>query len=255
MPTELYNDGTHKCLAFTDLVAGEGIQSNQFLIIHGDHDALIDPGGELTFTALSMELSRHIQIRDLEYIIASHQDPDIIASIASWLSRTNAKVVSSHLWSRFLPHLIPNYMDISLSERCICLPDSGGDIRLGDAVIKALPAHFLHSVGNFHFYDPIAKILFSGDVGASSIEGDTQAPVSDFAAHIPAMRDFHRRYMVSNKACRLWANMIRDLDVQMIVPQHGPAFIGPQMIGQFLDWMSELKCGVDLMNQSHYCLP
>ncbi|MDX5333534.1 MAG: MBL fold metallo-hydrolase, partial [Gammaproteobacteria bacterium] len=43
MPIELYNDGHHSCLAFTDLVKGEGVQSNQFLIIHGEHDALIDP--------------------------------------------------------------------------------------------------------------------------------------------------------------------------------------------------------------------
>ena len=30
----LYDNGTHKCIAFTDLVEGEGIQANQFLIVN-----------------------------------------------------------------------------------------------------------------------------------------------------------------------------------------------------------------------------
>jgi len=38
----------------------------------------------------------------------------------------------------------------------------------------------------------------------------------------------HQRYMVSNKVCRLWVNMIRKLDVQMMVPQHGRPFEGPE---------------------------
>lgn len=73
--------------------------------------------------------------------------------------------------------------------------------------MKAIPAHFLHSVGNFQLYDPVSKILFSGDMGASLV--DDAAPVSDFAAHIQYMDGFHRRYMAANKICRLWARMVR----------------------------------------------
>jgi len=32
----LFDNGTHKCISFTSLVKGEGVQANQFLII--DHD-------------------------------------------------------------------------------------------------------------------------------------------------------------------------------------------------------------------------
>lgn len=41
----LYDNGQHKCIVFTSLVKGEGIQANQFLIIDGDEGAIIDPGG------------------------------------------------------------------------------------------------------------------------------------------------------------------------------------------------------------------
>lgn len=61
--------------------------------------------------------------------------------------------------------------------------------------------------------------------------------------------------MGSNRVCRLWVNMIRNLDMDMIVPQHGRPFVGDAMINRFLDWFSELECGIDLMNQSYYRVP
>jgi flavorubredoxin len=49
MPVELYKKGDHLVVSFNDLVKGEGIQSNQLLIKHGHHSALLDPGGDHTF--------------------------------------------------------------------------------------------------------------------------------------------------------------------------------------------------------------
>lgn len=255
MAVELYHDERHKCLAFVDLVKGDGVQSNQFLIIHDQHVALIDPGGDLTFTALSIEVGKVTPIKSMDYLIASHQDPDVIASLTSWISRTDAKIVCPRIWVRFLPHLIPNYMGARVEERAIGVPDSGMDLPFGDTVIKAIPAHFLHSVGNLHFYDPISRILFSGDMGASvGVEGMGQ-PVEDFEAHIPHMEGFHRRYMAANKVCRLWADMVRELDVDMIVPQHGRPFKGQEMVARFLNWIANLECGVDLLTQDNYRIP
>ena len=252
----LYDDGQHRCLMYTDLVKGSGIQSNQFLIIDGDHEAVIDPGGDLTYAPLSIEIGKHTDIKQLDYILASHQDPDIISALGRWLMQTDAQVVCSKLWARFLPHLASSYLDglngaAPLQERIIALPDQGQPITLGDSDIYAIPAHFLHSVGNFQFYDAKSRILFSGDMGASMCEGDEALAVEDFQAHIPLMKNFHQRYMCSQKACALWANMIREMDIAMIVPQHGRRFEG-ENIHRFLDWVSELSCGVDLLTQGDY---
>lgn len=57
---------------------------------------------------------------------------------------------------------------------------------LGKTTIKAILAYFLHSEGNFQFYDAASKILFSGDLGASLVHHDAAAkPVTDFEVHIP----------------------------------------------------------------------
>lgn len=253
-PVVLYKDAKHECLMFPQLVSGDGIQANQFLITNNGHAAVIDPGGDLTYTPLSIEIGKRIDVKNLDYVFASHQDPDIISSLPRWLTHTNCKVVCSKLWERFLPHLISSFvsekMERDLSSRIIGLPDKGGQLQLGDSVLNAIPAHFLHSVGNFQFYDPTSKVLFSGDM-AASIGGDPRETIVDLQAHIPNMEGFHKRYMTSEKVCQLWANMVRNMDVQMIVPQHGAPLSGPA-VNQFLDWISTLKCGIDLLTQTDY---
>ncbi len=175
-----------------------------------------------------------------------------------WLVYTDAKVVASKLWARFLPHLNSSFMSERMKgnweDRLIELPDRGQVIQLGESKLVMVPAHFLHSVGNFQFYDPVAKILFSGDMGASIVE-DASQPLKDFDAHVLKMKAFHQRYMCSNKVIRLWVNMVRQMDIEMIVPQHGTPFIGKEMIKQFLDWIETLPCGVDLMTEQIFSCP
>lgn len=251
MSTVLFEQAGHRCLAFTDLVSGDGVQSNQFLIIDGDQAALLDPGGDLTYTPLTIEIAKHIATNQLTYVLASHQDPDIIASLPRWLMHTRCKVVTSKLWSRFLPHLasafVTGKMATDVSGRIVSIPDEGMDIPLGGTAIRAVPAHFLHSAGNFHFYDPVSRILFSGDVGAAMVDQIDARGVLDFDAHIPLMQGFHQRYMANNRACQIWVERVSRLDIQMLVPQHGPAFVGPAQVRRFLRWLYQLPCGVDLM--------
>jgi flavorubredoxin len=126
-------------------------------------------------------------------------------------------------------------------------------IAVGDSEIVALPAHFMHAEGNFQFWDPISRILFSGDLGAS-LGGDPTKIVSSLKEHLPYMEGFHRRYMVSNKIMRLWARMVRTLPVRMIVPQHGAPMAGPA-VKEFIDWIETLQCGVDLFDERNYQVP
>ncbi len=256
MAVELYNDGNHICLAFYDLVdelSDHAVQSNQFLIVDAGHGALIDPGGNMTHNGLLMGMQRWLNSRNLDYILASHADPDIIGSLNKWMVTTHCQVLISRLWTRFLPHFTSGR---DYSERIVGIPDQGMLVPLGECKIKAVPAHFMHSEGNFQFYDPVSKILFSGDMGTSLIDHAQAAqPVTDFDAHVDFMAPFHKRYMVANKICRFWVRMVRELDVEMIVPQHGARFEGKAMVNRFLDWIENLPCGIDLMVQDNYRAP
>ena len=252
MALELYNKNNHVCVSFSDLVTGEAVQANQFLVIDNGHAAIIDPGGELTYSRLYMALGKYVSVRGLDYIIASHQDPDIVASLNRWMVGTSCKAVVPELWERFIPHFTTPGRT---KHRMIPIPDQGMNLQLGNIGLKAIPAHFLHAEGNFQFYDPVSKILFSGDMGANLSAGDLDKPFRKIQEAIPVMEGFHRRYMSSRKVCQYWANMIRPLDIEWMVPQHGRPFKGKKLIHQFLDWISALECGVDVMTQDNYRLP
>ncbi len=256
MAIELFNNGSHICLMFSDLVEedeGSSVQSNQFLIVQDGNGILLDPGGILTYNELFLAMSKYFPPKQLKYVFASHADPDIIASLPRWLNGSDTQLLISRIWSRFVPHFCPQG---KTEGRIIALPDEGTLLPFGDTVFQILPAHFLHAEGNLQFYDPVSRILFSGDMGASMMPaGQASDTVTDFDAHIAHMHGFHTRYMVSNKVCRFWVDMVRKLDPEWIVPQHGAPFKGRAMVKRFLDWIEVLPCGVDLMTAQMYQAP
>ena len=253
MAIELYKDPQHCCVMFTDLVADEGaVQANQFLIVDHEEGVILDPGGNMTYNELNLTMRKYIAPDKLDYIVASHADPDIIASLDRWMTSTSAKLVISQLWERFAPH----FCKIGKTEeRIVGVPDEGGRLKFGKTELWLLPAHFMHSEGNFQFYDPVSKILFSGDLGVSLLSGlQASQAITSLHPMPPGMEAFHRRYMVSNKILKLWVAMVRELDIAMIVPQHGAPLKG-DAVGQLLDWLESLACGIDLMGPVQYRLP
>lgn len=256
MSVELFNNGKHICVMFSDLVSegeGESVQSNQFLIVQDGNGILLDPGGVLTYNDLFITMNKYFPPKQLKYVFASHADPDIIASLPRWISGSETRLLISSIWSRFVPHFCPQG---KTEGRIIPIPDEGTLLPFGDTTFQILPAHFLHSEGNLQFYDPVSRILFSGDMGASMMPGKVSTtPVADFDQHLPFIRGFHSRYMVSNKVCRYWASMVRKLDPEWIVPQHGAPYKGKEMVGRFLDWIEALPCGIDLVTQENYRVP
>ena len=240
----LYEDGTHRNVLLEDF-SPEGsaaVQANQHLIVHGHSAMILDPGGHKVYSKVFAETQRLLGGARLEIVFLSHQDPDIVAAVNGWLMTTDAVAYASKLWLRFIPHF---GLDRLVVDRLLGIDDEGTVLRLGGAELLVLPAHFLHSPGNFQVYDPVSKILYSGDLGASVGAGYRE--VRDFDAHVPLMETFHRRYMASRTIMAAWARMVRGLDIEAIAPQHGAIFRGREMVARFVDWVEGLECGVDVM--------
>lgn len=243
MPTlPLFDDGTHRVFLLEDFGEGAMVQANHHLIVHGRSGLILDPGGHKVFGKVLSETTALLAGGKLERIFLSHQDPDIVAALNGWLMTTDATAFASELWLRFIPHF---GIDRLVVDRLKGIPDGGMWIEMAGARFGLLPAHFLHSAGNFHLWDPVSRILYTGDLGASI--GSTDREVRDFDAHLPLMTGFHRRYMASGRALRAWVAMARRLDIDIVAPQHGALFRGPAMVSRFLDWAASFECGVDVL--------
>lgn len=239
--TILFDDGKHRNVLLEDFSAGSlAVQSNQHLIIDGAAGMILDPGGHKIYAKVLGAAMSQLGKAKLETIFLSHQDPDIVAAVNGWLMTTDAKAYCSSLWTRFVPHF---GLDRLVESRLLPIPDEGMRHKLGSCELYFVPGHFLHSPGNFHVYDPISKIYYSGDLGASL--GAEYVEVSDFGSHVKYMEGFHRRYMASSRAMKAWARMVRGLDIDIIAPQHGALFRGKPMVEQFIAWCETLSCGVD----------
>lgn len=214
------------------------IDTNQYMIKSGNDVILLDPGGIELFSSMLSAVLRHVPLDNIKYMFASHQDPDIISSLGLWdKTLSDAKLYAPWLWESFIRHF--GMKNIQYES----LPDAGGTIRLGDISLQFVPAHYLHSSGNFNVYDPKAKILMSGDIGAALEHDDSPIYVDDFASHIDKMKGFHQRWMPSNKAKQNWVDRVRKLDIDMMMPQHGRIFRG-EAVQEFIDWFEALEVGI-----------
>ncbi|MDD1783727.1 FprA family A-type flavoprotein [Enterovibrio sp. ZSDZ35] len=236
---ELFSSETHQWFMFgRDFSKPEKIiDTNQYLIRTPGGALLMDPGGIEIFSAMLASVVKQVPIDQINHIFASHQDPDIISSLGLWDSAlTGTKLHAPWLWEGFIRHF--GMQSIEYAP----ISDEGGTLVLNGIEIRFIPAHYLHSSGNFHVYDPVAKILMSGDVGAALEAEGAPLEVGDFEEHIPKMKGFHQRWMPSNKAKNDWIRRVRKLDIQAMCPQHGRIFTGDN-VGKFLDWFEQLDVG------------
>jgi flavorubredoxin len=201
---------------------------------------ITDPGGQEIFPSVFSALSDSLDPRKVTSVFASHQDPDVTSSLALWLAfNPKIRCYASWLWRGIIPHVGGD------SDTIIALPDEGASILLGRAVLHAVPAHYLHASGNFHLYDPVAKILFSGDVGAADLplrESAQSLFVEDFRHHIRYAEGFHRRWMASNEAKNDWCDRVSRLQIEMLCPQHGSIYRGDD-VARFISWFRALHVG------------
>lgn len=237
----LYDDGTRRWLYLgrDPHRPASVIDTNEYVVVHDGRAMLLDPGGTEVFPEVAAALARELDLADIEAVFGSHQDPDILSSLPLWLSvRPDLRVHVPWLWEGFLRHF-------ALGARFVPIPDEGGALPLnGSRDLRAVPSHYLHASGAHGVYDPTAKVLFSGDVGAALLpEGDDRVFVEDFDQHVRHMEAFHRRWMPSNEAKDDWVRRVRELDVDLLCPQHGAVLRGDD-VGRFLDWLEGLDVGI-----------
>jgi flavorubredoxin len=234
----IFEQGAHKwvIIARDPEKPGYVIDTNEYLAIQGEEAILTDPGGMEIFPAVFSAISEVFDPAGIKMIFASHQDPDIISSLSLWLDfNPELRCHVSWLWGTFIPHFGGN------DRTLIGIPDEGKTFELGNLKLEAVPAHYLHSSGNFHLYDAKAKLLFSGDVGAAMLPHNEQyIYVEDFDKHIRYAQGFHRRWMGSVEAKLDWCERASKLAIDMMCPQHGAIFRGKD-VERFINWFADLK--------------
>jgi len=237
---KLFENNSHTWIMFgrDDEKPEQIIDSNQYMVVSKNNALLMDPGGIELFSSMLAAVIKQVPAEKITHLFASHQDPDIISSLGLWdQALPCATLHSPWIWESFIRHFGMESITYD------AIADVGGEIKLDNVLLEFIPAHYLHSSGNFNVYDSEAKILMTGDIGAALESIDAPLFVDDFDQHIASMKMFHQRWMPSNSAKNDWVNRVRKLDVEMLCPQHGRIFKGDD-VKRFLDWFEALEVGL-----------
>jgi len=237
--TELWSNGRRRWVVFArdPERADFLIDTNEYAMVTPDEVMLTDPGGLEIFPAVFAAVAGELDANRIAHIFASHQDPDVISSLALWLHfNPQIKCHLSWLWQSFIPHFGGE------QDTFRPIPDEGRLVTVGGADLRAVPAHYLHSSGNFHLYDEEARLLFSGDVGAALLPPTSGLFVTDFDTHIRHAEGFHRRWMGSNDAKRDWCDRVAAMQIDFLCPQHGAIYRGAD-VARFIEWFASLDVG------------
>jgi len=239
----LYESDSHSIYWIGSVGDPEEIECNSYLLIDSGEAYIFEPGGLSHFQATFDKVSQKVSPYDISHIVMSHQDPDVCASLPSWLQfNPDIKIVCSHLWQRFLPHYMVYH------AQYLAMSDEGMTINLkSGGQLQCISAPYLHSPGNMVVFDSISGFMFSGDIGAAAQQDNNfKLVIEDWSEHIKSMTGFHQRYMSSTKAAAAFVASINHLPVQAILPQHGQIFRHVE-VQAFLDWFEQLPCGIDFL--------
>ncbi len=211
----------------------QGTTYNSYLIKGNEKIALIDtvnPGFE---AELESKINNVSAISQIDYIIMNHAEPDHAGAIPYILhANDKAKIVTTRIGAQ----IAKTYFHVP--EERIMVTKDNDTLELGGKTLKFIEAPMLHWPETMFTYLVQDKILFTCDFfGMHTAYGFYDEDIDE-------LKSFAQRYfgeiMMPFRSLGLRAmQKIKDLDVKIIAPSHGPIHKNPQRILEhYSKWVS-----------------
>jgi len=235
---------------------------NPYLIVEDDQAVLIDAGSRGDFAVVMMKiLQAGIDPGQIVALIYQHYDPDLCGSMPNFIDmcdNPNLRVFSEKSSKMFLSYYIHKDRYPLLSSI------NAHDFRFtfNNRSLRFIPTPYAHSEGSFVTYDEKTRTLFTSDLfGSFSTQWDLliqleeacvtcndyeNCPAHKTYCPFPDMIRFHRSVMPCEKALRNAVRRIKELDMDIIAPQHGSVLNQKRDIRLVADALESLKgVGID----------
>lgn len=210
---------------------------NPYLIIEDEEAILIDSGSRTDFAVVMMKiLQAGIDPRQIVALIYQHYDPDLCGSMPNFIDmcgNQDLKVLSERTNKLFISH----YIHREKYQLLYSIDDDNYKFTLKNRTLAFIPTPYAHSQGSFVTYDEKTKTLFTSDLfGSYSTQWDLfleleeecfscndyeNCPNRNSYCPFPDMISFHRGIMPCEKSLRYAMTKIKELDIDIIAPQHG----------------------------------
>ncbi|MBC8550843.1 MAG: FprA family A-type flavoprotein, partial [Candidatus Brocadiales bacterium] len=161
-------------------------------------------------------LRTQIDLKDLDYIIVSHTEPDHSGALSELLKYAcNAKIIASKAGGHLLKNILNIPFDVTTTDKC-------PDLELGTCRLKFIPAPYLHWPDTVFTYLDKERILFTCDAFGAHYCDERMFDdlVGDFDPNFHYYYDSIMRPFKPNILKTI--EKIEQLDIDIIATAHGP---------------------------------
>jgi flavorubredoxin len=210
-----------------------GTSYNSYLIKGETKNALIDTNHKGFESEFSGKIDQILGSHKIDYIIMNHAEPDHAGLIPHILAKSDAIVLASEKGVKLaqLYYKVPG-------DRIKAVADDE-TIDLGGKTLRFIMAPHLHWPETMFTYLPEHKILFSCDFFSAH---NTTGWFDDEAEDVLmwAKKYYAEIMMPLSKMGKKGMDKIKNIDIGIIAPSHGPIYRHPQAIlDAYRRWTSE----------------
>ena len=233
----IYYCGLNDCdrRIFDELIPLEhGTSYNSYLVKGSEKTAIIDTMYPPKTTEYLKRFAEN-QIGKVDYIIANHGEQDHSGSIPALLEKFPNAIV---LTNPKCAENIKNMLHVP-AEKIREVAD-GEEVSLGDKTLKFIFAPGVHWPDTMFTYIKEDNVICTCDfLGAHYTFSDVFA-VESKELEKSAKRYYAEIMMPFRMMCKRYTQMIKDMNVDMILPSHGPVYKNPSFIlDLYADWTSD----------------
>ena len=210
----------------------DGTSYNAYLVKGSEKTVLIDTVDPTMANVLVDNLNQ-LGVKNIDYVITSHAEQDHSGALPQILNLyPNAMVVATPKCKNLLMDLL------LISESKIITVEDGETLSLGDKTLEFIHAPWVHWPETMLTYLREDKILFTCDFFGSHL-ATSDLYVTDEATVYEAAKRYYAEIMMPFRTV-IQKNLekIKDLQVDVIAPSHGPIYDKPEFIIEaYRDWV------------------
>ena len=213
-----------------------GTSYNSFLVKAGGKTVLIDT----TYPPKIEEFMKNLEdngVETIDYIICNHAEQDHSGALPELVKKYPQSVILTNPKCKELIQLMLHVADDKFQ-----IVEDGEELKLGDKTLKFIYTPWVHWPDTMFTYFEEDNILCTCDFLGShfAFKEDIFADETSDTLEICAKRYYAEIMMPFRTFCAKYVKMIREMNVDMILPSHGPIHKNPDYILKLYEkWTSD----------------
>jgi flavorubredoxin len=210
----------------------DGTSYNAYLIQGSEKRALIDTVDPPMASVLIDNLNK-LDVKNIDFVVANHAEQDHSGTLPKILKLyPNARIVATPKCKNLLIELL------LISESRIITVEDRETLSLGDKTLEFIHAPWVHWPETMLTYLREDKILFPCDLFGSHLATSDLYITDEATVYESAKRYYAEIMMPFRTIIQRNLEKIKDLQIDVIAPSHGPIYDKPEFILEaYRDWV------------------